>query len=244
VVAAGLVATVGAEETPQARFAAANAVARSGDTPKAIASWAALATSGLESASLYWNWAQAASARGGRGEALWALLRARELDPTDRAVGREIERVRESLALDAAEVAPDPRPFIVRWGRWLRLDLLAAALLATSLLARGLGNVSRWRRRARASSWAAGIAGTLLVVSLWAASTAGAQAVVIRKGAPLLDGASPAAEAVGVLREGEVLPVLEASGEFLRVEDSSGARGWAHVEDVRRLDQAPSRPRS
>mgnify|MGYP003455732633 CR=1 FL=1 len=40
-------------------------------------------------------------------------------------------------------------------------------------------------------------------------------------------------------REGEVVPVLEASGAWLRVEDNAGARGWAHSEDVRRLDAPP-----
>jgi hypothetical protein len=42
------------------------------------------------------------------------------------------------------------------------------------------------------------------------------------------------------LREGEVVPVLEASGVWLRVEDNAGARGWAHVDDARRLDVAPA----
>ena len=63
------------------RFREANDLVRSGDYPKAIAVYGELAASGQESASLYWNWAQAASARGAMGEALWALLRARELAP-------------------------------------------------------------------------------------------------------------------------------------------------------------------
>ena len=58
---------------------------------------------------------------------------------------------------------------------------------------------------------------------------------VVRRGAPLLDAASPTAEALGTLREGEVVPILETSGDYLRVEDSSGARGWALTRDVRRI---------
>ena len=46
---------------------------------------------------------------------------------------------------------------------------------------------------------------------------------------------------MGTLREGEVVPVLEASGDYLRVEDSSGARGWALAADVRRLDGPATR---
>jgi hypothetical protein len=45
---------------------------------------------------------------------------------------------------------------------------------------------------------------------------------------------------MGPLREGEVVPVLEVSGDWLRVEDNAGARGWAHVADVRRLDAPPA----
>ncbi|HEX9186506.1 MAG TPA: hypothetical protein VGB87_05530, partial [Vicinamibacteria bacterium] len=81
------------------RFREANDLVRSGDYPKAIARYGGLAGSGHESASLYWNWAQAATARGAQGEALWALLRARELDPGDRAVVRDVERLREALNL-------------------------------------------------------------------------------------------------------------------------------------------------
>jgi hypothetical protein len=58
---------------------------------------------------------------------------------------------------------------------------------------------------------------------------------VVRRGASLLDAASPTAEAAGILREGEVVPILETSGDYVRVEDSSGARGWARASDVRRV---------
>ena len=66
-------------------------------------------------------------------------------------------------------------------------------------------------------------------------------AVIVRRGAALLDAASPTAEAVGSLREGEVVPVLAESGEYVRIEDSSGARGWALVSDARTLAQPPTR---
>jgi hypothetical protein len=81
--------------------------------------------------------------------------------------------------------------------------------------------------------------GLLVAVVPGIASFARPTAAVVRRGAPLLDAASPTAEATGSLREGEVVPVLEASGAWLRVEDNAGARGWAHVDDVRRLDAAP-----
>ena len=72
-----------------------------------------------------------------------------------------------------------------------------------------------------------------------AGATARPTAVVVRRGAPLLDGASPAAQPIGALRQGEAVPVIERSAAYLRVEDSSGARGWAHVDDVWPLDRPP-----
>ena len=228
--------------TPQARFRRAGELARAGDYPRAIAIYQELAASGRESASLYWNWAQAASARGSVGEALWGLLRARELDPTDRAVAREIDRLRESANLDRAELAPDPLASLSRASRRFRLDLIAVLLLAASLAAHaGI----KWRRAIRLAplAWASLVLGLAVASIPIAGSFARPTGAVVRRGAPLLDAASPTAEAVGTLREGEVVPLLEVSGGYIRIEDSSGARGWALATDVRALDAAP-RPHS
>jgi tetratricopeptide (TPR) repeat protein len=225
---------------PQPEFQSAGELARRGDYPKAIAAYEALARSGNESASLYWNWAQVAIARGALGEALWALLRARELDPSDRAVRREIDRLREGANLDRAEIAPDPLSSVARVSRWFRLDLVAILLLAISL---GAHAVYKWRRapaRLVSMAWTAlalGLVASLLPV---AGSFARPTGAVVRRDAPLLDAASPTGETVGTLREGEVVPILDASGGYVRVEDSSGARGWATGADVRPID-APLR---
>jgi len=238
---AGLAPPLLAEPADE-RFREANELVRSGDYPKAVSLYGELAGSGHESASLYWNWAQAATARGAQGEALWALLRARELDPGDRAVVRDVDRLREALNLDPAEIAPAPLATAGRMARRYRLDLWAVALLVLSL---GAHVVARARSR---TGWAGGVAGAALCLGLLAAavplaaSFARPTATVVRRGAPLLDAASPTAETTGSLREGEVVPVLESSGAWLRVEDNAGARGWAHVEDVRRLDTPPAQP--
>ncbi|HXV96073.1 MAG TPA: SH3 domain-containing protein [Gaiellaceae bacterium] len=228
-------------ESAQERFRAANELVRAGDYPRAIAVYGELARSGEESATLYWNWAQAATARGAHGEALWALLRARELDPADRAVVRDVERLRSALNLDPAEIAPEPLAVAGRLARRYRLDLVAAVLLGLSVLAHAAA-----RTRAR-PAFAAGLAWLLLGLGLLAAasphlgSLARPTATVVRRGAPLFDAASPSASPAGTLREGEVVPVLESSGDWLRVEDNAGARGWAHQADVRRLDRAPAK---
>jgi hypothetical protein len=229
-------------ETADERFDEANDLARTGDYPKAIFLYRELAASGHESASLYWNWAQAASGRGSPGEALWALLRARELDPGDRAVRRDVETLRESLNLDPAEIAPEPLAAAARLARRFRLDIIGVALLALSLLAHGLTRllpVSRWPAPL---AWVALSLGLLAVAAPVAGTLARSTGTVIRRGAPLLDAASPSAEPIGALREGEVVPILAPSGDWLRIEDASGARGWAHVADVRRLDVAPEAP--
>ena len=224
--------------TPQAQFRRAGEMARGGDFPGAIAIYQRLAAGGAESATLYWNWAQAAAARGSMGEALWALLRARELDPGDRAVARDIERLRESASLDRAELAPDPLASLARASRRFRLDALALLLLLVSLCAHA---VLKWRRAGALAPlmWTTLALGLAIAVVPVAGALAHTTGAVVRRGAPLFDAASPTAEAVGTLREGEVLPILESSGGYVRVEDSSGARGWALASDVRSLGSAP-----
>jgi hypothetical protein len=242
VAVAALGAAVALASPPDEQFRAANELARAGDFPKAISAWAGIAASGDESASLYWNWAQAAAARGSHGEALWALLRARELDPGDRAVTRDIERLRESLNLDPAEIAPEPLAAAGRLARRFHLDLVALGLLALSLLAHVVGRLVRDARWTTPVAWTAAILGVLAAAPPLAASFARPTAVVVHRGASLFDAASPTAEATATLREGEVVPVLETSGEWERIEDNAGARGWASGADVRRLDRAPTRP--
>lgn len=226
------------DSAPADRFREANDAARGGDFPKAISAYGELASSGAESASLYWNWSQAAAARGATGEALWALLRARELEPGDRALGREIEHVREGANLDAAEIAPEPLLALGRASRRFLLADLALALFAVSVLLHAAGR--RWPgRRLLGASVLALVLAVLASLFPVAGSFARPTGVVVRRNAPLLDAASDTAEGVGTLREGEAVPILQESGAFRRVEDSSGARGWARAEDVRRLDRAP-----
>jgi hypothetical protein len=230
-----LAAPAPAQAPPAERFRQANERARAGDYPAAIAEYEALAAAGAGSASLYWNWAQAALARGGRGEALWALLQAREREPGDRVVRREIERLRASLNLDPAEISPEPLQAAARFGRSFRLDLAALILLAVSLALHAAARRSPRRAGLRQLGAASLVLGLLAGAVPAVATLARPTAVVVRRGAPLLDAASPTASPVGELREGEVLPVLEASGDWLRVDDSSGSRGWAARSDARPL---------
>ena len=225
--------------SPQQQFRAAGESARSGDYPKSLALYQALAATGHESASLYWNWSQVASARGAQGEALWALLRARELDPSDRAVQRSLDRLREAANLDRAEIAPDPRATLARVSRRFRLDVAAVLLLLISLAVHAGIKWRGPRSRLTVMAWVSGALGLVVAFVPIVGSFARPAGVVASRGVALLDAASSTAETVGTLREGEVVPILESSGGYVRVEDSSGARGWAVASQVRALFEAP-----
>jgi hypothetical protein len=218
-------------------FREANNLVRLSDYPKAITHYRNLAAAGEESGSLYWNWAQVALAQGRVGEALWAYLRARELEPGDRAISREIERLRESINLDAAELTPEPLAVLAISSRRFHFDIFASLLLALSVLAHLTSRLRGGAIGVRVGV-AAFMAGTLLTAWVLVGALADPTGVVVRRGAPLVDAATASAETLGELREGEVVPILQESGSYLLVEDSSGARGWAHLEDVRRLDRS------
>jgi hypothetical protein len=228
-------------QTPAERFRVAGEQLRGGDTPKAIAIYRDLAASGLESASLYWNWGQAAAAQGEVGEALWAVLRAREIDPGDRALRREIERLREAANLDPAEIAPEPLATLERASRRFRLRWLVVALAALSVASHVVVRLLPAHRWPAPAAWATLAFAVALGAVTLAGSLARPTAVVVRRGAPLLDSASTTAQAIGSLRQAEVVPLLERSADYLRVEDSSGARGWAHRDDVWPLEASPPR---
>lgn len=229
------VATADVPPGPDVLFREANDLARAGDYPRATASYAEIAAQRQGSASLYWNWAQASRARGASGEALWALLRALELEPGDAAVDRAIEEVRAELNLDRAELQPDPRAVAARLSHRFGLDWMALLLAAGSLAAHATARFAR-SRRARTLALITAVLALVVVVAPVLGAFARPLAVVVHRGAPLLPSASPTAVASSTLREGEVVPILDRSGDYVRIEDSSGARGWARADDVRQLD--------
>jgi hypothetical protein len=227
-------------DAPEERFKEATQRVQAGDVQRGIAAYRELAAAGVESGSLYWNWAQAASSKGALGEALWALLRGREIEGADAAARREIERLRQAANLDTAELAPDPLAGLASTTRRLHLDLLAAALLLASLAAHALARVLPLARWPVPVAWVTLAGGVALAAVTVTGTLARPGAVVVRRGAPLVDAASPSAAVLATLREGEVVPVLGASGDYLRVQDSSGARGWVTAGDVWRLDRPPA----
>lgn len=227
---------------PEQRFREATTFMRGGDVPGALAIYRELAAGGHESVNLYWNWAQGAAARGQTGETMWALLRAREAGPADAAVEREIERLRQTLHLELAELNPVPTAGLGRIIRRFHLGTIAGLLLLASL---GFHALARRRLPLlwpKVAGWAAPTLGLTLAVLTFAAAASRPTAVITTRDAALLDAASPTASSVATLREGEVVPVLDTAGSFLRVQDSSGARGWVRASDAWSLARPPAAP--
>jgi len=194
---------------------------------EAIEAYAKLDEEGVRAPALYWNWAQAAGASGLKGEALWALLNAQEQAPRDASIKREMERLRGELGLDPSEMSLGFLGELRALARRFRFDAVAIALMIASLAA-----VSRRKPRVALACF---LVGLVMVSPFFAAPWREPRAVVIRKDAPLVDAPSLDAVALATLREGEVVPVLEQEGDYFRIQDASGARGFAHNRDVRRI---------
>ena len=195
----------------------------------AIVEYQRLESEGVRAPSLYWNWAQAASAAGRKGEALWALLRAQELAPGDTGVARDLERLRGELGLDPSEVSLGLVGDARRLARRFRFDVIAALLFLASIVVL-FGKTPR-------AAWSLGafLAGLLVVAPLLGGAWRGPRGVVVQKDAPLLDIPRNDAVALANLREGEVVPLLADEGLYVRLQDASGARGFALKTDVRQL---------
>jgi hypothetical protein len=198
---------------------------------EALEEYGRLAGQGVRAPALYWNWAQAASASGKRGEALWALLRAQDLAPHDSSITREMERTRAELGLDPSELSRGFLGDASTLARRFRFDLAAVAVLLFSL-----GSALRKRPRA---ALAGSLLGFALLAPIFMQPWREPRGVVVRKDAPLVDVPRADAVALANLREGEVVPLLEEEGEYVKIQDASGARGFARKEDVRRIGINP-----
>ncbi len=219
-------------ENPGATFRRGNEAASQRRWDSALDEYSRLAKGGVRAPSLYWNWGQVAAAGGRKGEALWAMNQARELAPRDPGVYRELERLRIDLGLDPSEVSLGPIGDVRAVARRFRFDAIAAVAFLLSALA-ALGKKPRI-----ALSRAAFLAGLLLLVPLLAGRWQESRGVVIHKDAPLVDAPRVDALALANLREGEIVPLLGEDGEYLRIQDASGARGFAHRDDVWNVEAA------
>jgi hypothetical protein len=216
-------------EAPSAAFRRGNESASRSKWDEAISEYSHLAQEGVRAPSLYWNWAQAAAARGNKGEALWALLRAQELTPRDSSLVRDIERLRSELGLDPSEISLGVSGDVRLLARRFRFDVFAVGVLLLSI-ASLLGKKPRIRL-----ALGTGLAGVVLLAPYFAGAWREPRGVVVQRDAPLLDIPRNDAVALANLREGEVVPLLGEEGDYVRIQDASGARGFAHRSDVRAI---------
>lgn len=211
-------------------FREANEKAARGQWQGALEGYRGLGQEGVRAPSLYWNWAQAASAGGRKGEALWAYIQARHVTPRDPGVTREIERLRAELGLDPSEISLGLEGDARLLARRLRFDIMAVFVLILSIAVLFLP------KPRPIASVVLLVVGLLLLGPYHFGAWRQARAVIVQKDAPLLDDSRAEAIALANLREGEVVPILEEVGEFVKIQDASGARGFAHRDDVRRLE--------
>lgn len=224
-----LMTAVARADAPTA-FSEANEKAARGQWQEALPVYRKLAQDGSRAPALYWNWGQAAAAGGRKGEALWAYLAARQVAPRDQGVGREIEKLRAELGLDPSEISLGLEGDASLLARRLRFDILAVLAVLGSI------GVLFVRRPRAALSVIFLLLGLLLLGPYHFAAWRQPRAVIVQKDAPLLDASRDDAVALSNLREGEVVPILEEAGDFVKIQDASGARGFAHRDDVRRLE--------
>jgi hypothetical protein len=200
----------------------------------AIADYEQLQGRGVSSPALYWNWAQAAAGAGRNGESLWAQLRAQDLAPPDRTTIDEVERLRLELGLDRSEISRGFAGDARLLARRFHLPLFA---IVTFLISGGL---AIGRRENRSISFSVFAVGLLLIAPGLLGMLREPRGVVVKKEGQLLDIPRGDAVALATLREGEVVPILAVEGDYFKIQDASGARGFAHRNDVRPLEN-PSR---
>ena len=216
-------------DAPATAFSRGNESASRGRWDDALTEYGRLAQAGVRSPSLRWNWAQVAYAKGLRGEALWALLSLQDLSPADNTSRREIERLRAELGLDPSEVSMGLLGEARIMARRFRFDLM-------SILAFVLSSLLCFENKRKATvAPTVFVMGALLALPLLVGRWREPRGVVVRKDASLVDAPLRQGVALSSLREGEAVPILGEEGDYLRIQDASGARGFAHKDDVRKI---------
>ena len=219
----------------------ANELARAGDYPKAIAVYARAGGGGrrervalLELGAGGGGPRRRSARRSGRSSGRASSSRATAPSPA-----RSSGCVRRAN-LDPAEIAPEPLAGLRRaWpaasvstsspSRSSALSLVAARASPAPARPAGRRRSPAGRRSPSASSCAAVAGCSWLVPRRWSCA-AGRRCSTRPRRRPRPS--APCAKARSCRSS-------KASGGYLRVEDFSGARGWALAEDVRRLDRAP-----
>ncbi len=211
-------------------FDEANRAYSGGHYADAVADFDTLARSHGWSAPLLYDLANAYAQEGNVGLAVLNYERAQVLAPRDPDIAANLAYVRAKAGLPAPM-----QPWYQRLARtfslttWTLLALSGFWLACVAFLA---GRKWRMRRLVHAGVFAALVGVSTLAAAVVLDRDLDHAVVVERKTAPVRVSPFDSAASEAVLSEGEEISIIGHHGDFLRVRDGQGRRGWVQSAAV------------
>lgn len=176
-----------------------------------------------------------AYARGGQvGLAILALERARLLDPQDSQLRAKLAEVRGQAGVSApSPTALEELASLWPARAWLMTGAVGLALFCLVTLVAGA--VRRARSVAVLTALGAGLVTALSGAALFVGTLATDRAVVIGEDAIARVSPFDEADAVSVVRPGELVRVEETHGDYVRIVVPDGRQGWMATTLVERV---------
>lgn len=235
----------GPRESPGMLLAQANSAYQKGDYVGAEEAYRKLLGTGIESAPLFYNLANACFKQKRLGEAIYYWETARRLDPHDPDILNNLSFA-SLLVVDRIELPPDPWPvaFVRTAVRLLSPRQEAWLLLASFFLANCLVAAYFFSRTPRAALVSLAGAGTLLLVAVLCAGSLGwkswerardREAVILEQKIDARSG--PALENVTVfsIHEGTIVRIRSENSGWHQVSLPNGWNGWVPSSALREI---------
>lgn len=223
-------------------FQMANEALTKGDTKTAVEAYESIRAAGQHSPELYLNMAKAYKQLGQTGRAMLAYERGLRLRPTDARFLDQVEAMEKEKMLPPSNLFEfRSLSFFSNWNKALPSDTWAIWAVVLGWLCVGAG-FWRWRSKhvfAHKFGWPIAIALGFcavfaLMMAVFAARFAGNKdyGIVLQKETkvfPNPDTHTPEAE---TLQEGSKVKILDAMGEWYKIELTTGETGWAQQSAV------------
>lgn len=224
----------------------ANTLYINGDYKGAIMIYDSIASSGHESAKLYYNLGNAYFKESHTGKAIVNYRRALNLSPSDHDIKYNLSVAQSGVKDNIEQV---PQFFVGRWinatrrsmssNAWAVLSLLFFGLTAVGVLLYLLSNGLRTRK--------AGFTMAIVLFALFLVSasfaavgrrelTVSNQAVVIASAAPVKSSPDRAGKDVFILHEGTEVEVVSNFGEWAEIMIADGHKGWIAVGSIEKVE--------
>lgn len=207
-------------------FDRANKLYEQGKFPEAVAAYEALARSGIQRASLWFNLGNAAYKAGEMGRAIAAYRMAERLTPRDAALRANLQFVR-------GKVYSDERTRVPIWNAMIRLATLNEWTALTVIFFWALCSVlgcSEMARRHYPKTASALLLLTLLSGAALAAAVhdqgAATEAIVVAREVTARFGPLDESQSAFQLRDGAEVKVVDMKGDWLQVRDAEKRTGW------------------